>query len=68
MADVLTSGRGHLIGIGSTIKMSFPEQAGSSQQSGSSQTSISFKEFQALQRKNGVEGRAVYTYVQLHEP
>ena len=51
IAEVLTSGRGYLIGIGPTIKKSVREQAKSSQQSASSQSSVSFNEFQALQRK-----------------
>ena len=47
-SEILTSDRGHLTGIGTMIKNYVREQARSSQQSASSQSFVSFYEFQAL--------------------
>ena len=63
MAEVLTSGRGHLTGIEPTIKKSVREKARSSQQSASSPPSVSYIEFQALQRKMvSMEQQVMHTY------
>ena len=51
IAKVIRSSRGHLTGIGPTIKKYVREQVGSSQQSASSQSFVPFEQFQALQRK-----------------